>query len=73
MSFVCMVPTGFFAWNNSFPYYTSLHVINVHLPRSVFKSWLLRAVADFSFVPLFFNSIIVGLQCCVSCRCNRCK
>ena len=72
VSFVCMVLTGFFLWNNSFPYYTSLHVIKAHLPCSVFKSWLLRAVANFSFVPLFFNWI-VDLQCCVSSRCNRCK
>lgn len=73
VSFVCMVLTGFFLWNNSFPYYTSLHVINVHLPCSVFKSWLLRAVANFSFVPLFSNWIIVDLQCCVSCRYKRSK
>lgn len=72
VSFVCMVLTGFFLWNNSFPYYTSLHVIKAHLPCSVFKSWLLRAVANFPFVPLFFDWI-VDLQCCVSCRCNRCK
>lgn len=52
----CMYPTtvvltglftGFLPWENSFPYYTSLHGLPVHWSGYVFKSWLSCAAVSF--------------------------